>query len=89
MPCAMKKLDRLAQIRHRIDVVDRRVARLLARRLKLVKSLKPLKTRVRDRARERAVIANVLREAGSSPADKTFIRSVYRALLAASRRRQR
>ena len=29
MPCAMKKLDRLAQIRHRIDVVDRRVARIV------------------------------------------------------------
>ncbi len=87
MPDDMK--DRLGRLRRAIDVVDRSLVRLLARRLRLVDKLKPLKSCLRDVARERAVIANVLKEAAQSRADRMFIRVIYEALLRASRRHQR
>lgn len=87
MSDAMK--SRLHRLRRAIDVADRSLVRLLARRLRLVDKLKPFKSRIRDAARERAVIDNVLEEATRRRADRTFVRAIYEALLRASRRHQR
>ena len=56
--------DKLAAARARIDLLDRRIAALLARRFALAASLKGLKKSITDKAREKAVLANVRRAAG-------------------------
>lgn len=50
--------DRLAAARSKIDALDRRLAALLSRRFALVKPLAALKPRVKNPARERAVLRN-------------------------------
>jgi chorismate mutase len=87
MSDAMK--SRFHRLRSAIDVADRSLVRLLARRLRLVDKLRPFKSCLRDSARERVVIDNVLKEATQRRVDRVFIRTVYEALLRASRRHQR
>lgn len=76
---------RLALLRGRVDVIDRRIVRLFGQRQRLVVALKPLKSRLRDRRRELQVLRGIAREARRAGADLAFVREVYRALLAASR----
>jgi len=76
---------RLAALRRRIDVLDRRVVRLLAARLRIVRAIKPLKSRLRDPRREAKILRGVVREARHRGADPVFVAAVYRALLGASR----
>ena len=56
--------DKLAAARAKIDLLDRRIAALLARRFALAAPLKDLKKAVTDRAREKQVLANARRAAG-------------------------
>lgn len=56
--------DKLAAARAKIDLLDRRIAALLARRFALAVSLKGLKKTITDRAREKRVLANARRAAG-------------------------
>lgn len=56
--------DKLAAARAKIDLLDGRIAALLARRFALAVSLKGLKKRITDKARERRVLANARRAAG-------------------------
>ena len=56
--------DKLAAARAKIDLLDRRIAALLARRFALAVSLKGLKKTVTDRAREKRVLANARRAVG-------------------------
>ncbi len=56
--------DKLAAARAKIDALDRRIAALLARRFALAVPLAALKRRVKDPARERAVLANAAAAAG-------------------------
>ena len=76
----------LALARRRIDALDRRIARLLARRLRLVEGLAPLKERVRDVPREAAVLDNVRAAAGRKRVSREFCAEVYCAVLRVSRR---
>jgi len=75
----------LSVLRRRIDALDCAVARLLSRRLRLVRALRPFKSRIPDPRRELEVLANVGRQAGRSGAEREFVASVYRGLLRASR----
>ena len=77
--------ERLAALRRRVDVIDRRIVRLLGARQKLVAAMKPFKPRLRDPGREAAILRLVARQTGRAGLDRTFVRDVYRALLAASR----
>ena len=56
--------DKLAAARKKIDLLDRRIAALLARRFALAAPLKSLKKNVTDKAREKRVLANARRAAG-------------------------
>lgn len=56
--------DKLAAAREKIDLLDRRIAALLARRFALAVSTRPLKKKVTDKAREKKVLANARRSAG-------------------------
>jgi chorismate mutase len=76
---------RLAVLRSRVDVIDRRIVRLLGMRQRLVAAMKPFKARLRDPGREAQVLRSAGLQAGRAGADKVFVRDVYRALLAASR----
>lgn len=55
--------DRLAAARSKIDALDRRLAELLSRRFALARPLAALKPRIKDPARERAVLRNAARAA--------------------------
>lgn len=77
--------DRLAVLRRRVDAVDRRLVRLLAARQRLVRSMRPYKTGLRDARREAAILRMVARRAAGLGLDRTFAKDVYRALLSASR----
>ena len=56
--------DKLQAARRKIDVLDRRIAALLARRWDLAVPLRALKKRATDRERERQVLANAAAAAG-------------------------
>jgi len=56
--------DKLASARKKIDALDRRLAALLARRFAIAASLKGLKKKTADKAREKIVLANARRSAG-------------------------
>jgi chorismate mutase len=51
-------IDKLGAARSKIDVLDRRIAALLARRFALAVPLKGLKKKLSDPAREKQVLAN-------------------------------
>jgi chorismate mutase len=76
-------------IRRRIDRVDEKVVRLLARRAALVDELTPLKARPADPRREREVLRRIRLHASSAGADPCPIAAVYRMILKKSRKRQR
>lgn len=76
---------RLAALRRRIDALDSGLVRLLRKRLGLARSAAGLKPRVRDAAREAAVLRRVSGRAGS---DRGPVLKVYRAVIQACRRVQ-
>ena len=75
----------LAVLRRRIDALDRRIVRLLGRRLRVVRALRPYKRHIPDPRREVQVLAQVRGEARRCQADPVFVAEVYRGLLGASR----
>ena len=77
--------DRLAILRCRVDAIDRRIVRLLGLRQRMVAAMKPLKSRLRDPAREAEILRFASRQGRRTGADPAFVRKVYEALLAASR----
>jgi chorismate mutase len=76
-------------LRRAIDELDRRIVRLLAKRLALALQLAPLKRRMRDTKREQEVLAHVAGCARECGMDEALIRSMYRKVMAASRGCQR
>ena len=82
----MSSRGQLAALRRRVDIVDRRIVRLLTSRQRLVVRMLPFKIRLRAPAREAQILASVAQLAGKAGAEKDFVRDVYRALLTASRR---
>ena len=72
--------DKLRSARAKIDVLDRRIAALLARRFTLVIPLKELKKRITDRPRERRVLANAAAAAGKfyAPAARAVFSEIIR-----------
>ena len=56
--------DKLAAARAKIDLLDRRIAALLARRFALAAPLRGLKKNATDKAREKKVLANAKLAAG-------------------------
>ncbi|MEO0322651.1 MAG: prephenate dehydrogenase/arogenate dehydrogenase family protein [Myxococcota bacterium] len=82
----------LAVLRALIDAVDRDVLQLLARRMGLVAEVASAKRdgaiRIRDLARERAVLADRAQRASRLGLPAGVIESIYRLLLLASRDRQ-
>ena len=79
--------DRLAAARAKIDLLDRRIAALLARRFALAASLSGLKKMVRDAAREKRVLANARRNAGK-PAFQAGMTAVFAEVIRQSRKLQ-
>jgi isochorismate pyruvate lyase len=74
----------LAALRDRLDALDRRTVRALARRQRLVEAVARLKgdpARVRDPARVEAVLANVLQAAGAAGLSADIAEPVWRLLV--------
>ena len=82
---AASDCKKLAALRLRIDVLDRRLVRLLAARQRLVAAISPHKTSLRDPRREAQILAGAAREARRGGLDGIFVRSVFSGLLGASR----
>ena len=75
---------RLEVLRDRLDALDRRAVRVLARRQRLVEAIAGLKgdpARVRDPARVEAVLANVLQAAGAAGLSPAIAEPVWRLLV--------
>ena len=79
--------DKLAAARARIDVLDRKLAALLARRFALAAPLRGLKKKATDRARERQVIANARRNA-VKPAFRAGAAAVFSEIIKQSKKLQ-
>lgn len=78
--------DKLAAARARIDLVDRRIAGLLARRFALAAPLRALKKNASDPARERRVLANAAAAAGRRCAP--YARAVFAEIVRQTKRFQ-
>jgi len=79
--------DKLKSARLKIDVLDRRIAALLARRFALVVPLKSLKKHITDRPRERQVLANAAAAGEKIYAPAT--RAVFTEIIRQSKKLQR
>ncbi|MBI4677651.1 MAG: chorismate mutase [Elusimicrobia bacterium] len=55
----MERAQAIRDLRRRIDALDGRIVKLLVRRLRLSRELGPLKSRLRDPRRQRAVLRGV------------------------------
>jgi chorismate mutase len=79
----------LDKIRSVIDLIDEEILALLEERLKLAKSAQPLKEHIRDRDREKIVLARIRQAAqrgGRLRAD--FVEQLFAEIMAESRRIQ-
>ncbi|MFH1619784.1 MAG: chorismate mutase [bacterium] len=79
---------RLKKARRRIDALDIKIVRLLARRMRIAGGLRGLKTSVRDGRREAEVLKNISALAGRFKTDRPALVSVFKTLLKESRRLQ-
>lgn len=79
--------DKLKSARLKIDVLDRRIAALLARRFALVIPLRELKEKITDRPRERQVLSNSAAAAGKTYAPAT--RAVFTEIIRQSKKLQK
>ncbi|OGS10910.1 MAG: hypothetical protein A2234_03450 [Elusimicrobia bacterium RIFOXYA2_FULL_58_8] len=79
--------NRLLEIRGKIDTLDRRIGRLLARRFALAMPLRLLKNKVSDPAREKQVLANAAAGAGK-PAFRGAVRAVFTEVIRQSKKLQ-
>ena len=77
----------LSAARAKIDTLDRRIARLLARRFALAAPLKGLKNTAADKARERQVLANAAAAAGKR-IYSSGARAVFSEIIKQSKRLQ-
>ena len=82
----------LADLRAQIDDLDHRIIDLLAQRMQVVTQLSGVKRaeglRVRDPARERAVLEDRTREAAKHGLSRELIESTFRVIMRASREYQ-
>ncbi len=81
----------LAELRRRIDALDRKIVALLARSLRLIDGaarLKQTRQEIRDEARIEEVLGKVAEEAGRLGADRAIVRRVYSCLIEASIERE-
>ena len=53
---AIKELN---ELRAKIDLIDKKTVRLLEKRFLLLEKIRPLKTKIKDTAREKKVITNI------------------------------
>ncbi|HAT73106.1 MAG TPA: hypothetical protein DCS63_09850 [Elusimicrobia bacterium] len=79
--------DKLSAARAKIDVLDKKLAVLLARRFTLAAPLKELKNRATDLARERQVIRNARHNAGK-PAFRAGAAAVFSEIIRQSKKLQ-
>lgn len=77
----------LQRKRDKIDVIDEKICRLLARRFVVVLSLKDLKKTIIDRAREKVVLANAQKNSGRAAFRKP-VKKVFEEIIAQARRLQ-
>ncbi|MCM2267159.1 MAG: chorismate mutase [Elusimicrobiales bacterium] len=72
--------DKLAAARAKIDALDRKISALLSRRFALAQPLAALKSRVKDPAREKAVLKNAEKsgEKRFSPATRGVFAEIIR-----------
>jgi chorismate mutase len=80
--------DELRRKRVKIDLIDKKICRLLARRFELALSLEGLKKAIVDRAREKAVLAAAQKNAGRA-AFKQPIKKVFKEIINQARRLQK
>ena len=74
----------LQRKRGKIDLIDEKICRLLARRFVLVLSLKGLKKTIIDRAREKVVLAKAQKDSGRADFRKP-VKEVFKEIIAQSR----
>jgi len=74
----------LRRKRARIDLIDGKISRLLARRFKLALSLAGLKKTITDRAREKAVLAAAQKNAGRAAFRKP-VKKVFEEIISQSK----
>lgn len=79
--------DKLESARQKIDVLDRRIAALLARRFALAIPLKELKEKSTDLPREKQVLSNAAAAGGKVYARAT--RSVFTEIIRQSKKLQK
>ena len=83
----------LEKIRRKIDVIDRKILFLLARRRNLAQKTIIVKRKnnlpVKDAAREKAIIDTLTEKAERCGLDKKFVARLFRTIVSESRRRQK
>ncbi len=52
-------INELKALRTKIDIIDSKTAALLEKRFLLLEKIRPLKTKIKDTAREKKVISNI------------------------------
>jgi chorismate mutase len=78
--------DNLAAARKKIDLLDRRIAALLSRRLALAAPLRALRKKASDTARERRVLANAA--AAGRKDHARFTRAVFAEIIRQTKKLQ-
>ncbi|HAH32899.1 MAG TPA: hypothetical protein DCL44_11365 [Elusimicrobia bacterium] len=79
--------NKLKRKRAKIDLIDKKIARLLAGRFVLALSLKKLKKRVVDRAREKEVLSKAQKNAGRAAFRKP-VQKIFEVIIRQTRRLQ-
>jgi chorismate mutase/prephenate dehydratase len=85
-------LSQIERIRGKIDEIDVNILKLLEKRIKLSKQLGAIKkkagTPIHDRARERQILLNVIKQASQAGISPSEVESIFREIIAACRRAQ-
>lgn len=75
-------MEQIDKLRNRIDGIDRKILKLIEKRVDLAKNIGGIKKRnglkISDSERERKVIENVL---SSSNIDKDFLKKLFRLII--------
>ena len=84
-------MDKLGYYRKRIDLIDKKIVRLLVIRLKLIKKIagykKRNKIKITDKKREMQVIKNIKKH--SSKSDQKFVIGIFKNIIDYSKKIQK
>jgi chorismate mutase len=85
-------MDRLKRYRKKVDRIDRKIVKFLAKRLELVKKIgaykKIKKLPVFNKKREQEVFSNVQSSSKKYRTDDRFMKEVFKAVISESKKRE-